>query len=179
MSTPAVSPSWPVPPTERARLRELRSLDVLDTPSEEPYDGLVEIAAALFETPMAFLSLVAEDVQWFKAKVGVEVCGTGRDIAFCAHAILGTRAMVVEDATLDPRFRDNPLVTGEPGIRFYAGAPLVTSAGESVGTLCVADTKPRRFAPERLRLLERLARQAVRLLEAQRLANDLSGAFSR
>lgn len=159
-------------------MRELRSLDVLNTPPEEPYDGLVEIAAALFETPMAFLSLVDEDRQWFKAKVGVEMCGTGRDIAFCAHAVMGMRAMVVEDAALDPRFEDNPLVTGEPRIRFYAGAPLVTSAGEAVGTLCVADTKPRQFAPERIRLLERLARQAVRLLEAQRLANDLSNAFS-
>ncbi len=168
-------PNWPLPPTERARLRELASLDVIRTPREEPYDGLVEIAAALFDAPIAFMSLLDEDTQWFKASVGIAVCETSREVAFCAHAILSQRIMFVEDAARDPRFKDSPLVTGEPYIRFYVGAPLVTSSGECVGTMCVADTEPRLADLRRLRLLERLAKQAVRLLEMHRLMNDFGG----
>ena len=178
MDHPSAPSPWPLPPSERTRLSELRALDILHTPPEDPYDGLVEIAAALFETPMALVSLIDAEKQWFKARIGIDVCGTGREVAFCAHAIMGARPLVVEDANLDLRFRDNPLVVGEPFIRFYAGAPIVTDRGEAIGTLCVIDTRPRSFPPERLRLLERLARQAGRLMEARRLQNEVAALFS-
>jgi GAF domain-containing protein len=137
-------PSAPTPPDEPQRLEALRRLLILDTPPEERFDRIVRFAAEEFDAPIALVSLVDRDRQWFKARVGLEVCETSRDAAFCAHAILEPEVMVVEDALADPRFADNPLVLGPPHIRFYAGSPLVVD-GRRVGTLCVIDTRPRAF----------------------------------
>jgi GAF domain-containing protein len=135
----------PFPANEAARLAALRALLILDTPPEERFDRIVQFAAAEFDTPMAVISLVDTNRQWFKARVGVDVCSTERDIAFCAHALAGRDLLIVEDAALDPRFAANPLVTGDPFIRFYAGAPLALPCGSVLGTLCVLDTKPRKL----------------------------------
>ncbi len=166
--TPSGEVTWPLPFEEKARLQELRNLWVLDTPNERAFDGISEIAAELLHAPIAAVTLVDEFRQWFKAEVGLGCEETGRDVSFCAHAILKTETMVVEDATQDPRFRDNPLVTGPLGIRFYAGVPLRTPRGHNVGALCVMDTRPRHIEPRLLRLLERLASLAVDALESSR-----------
>lgn len=136
--------SAPLPPDEPQRLDALRRLLILDTPPEERFDRIVRFAAEEFDAPIALVSLVDRDRQWFKARVGLEACQTSRDAAFCAHAILAPEVMVVEDALADPRFADNPLVLGPPHIRFYAGSPLEIE-GRRVGTLCVIDTRPRAF----------------------------------
>ncbi len=117
--------------------------------------------------PIALVSLIDADRQWFKSRQGLDACETGRDISFCGHAILQDDPLVVPDALEDPRFADNPLVTGEPKIRFYAGMPLRLSSGFRVGTLCLIDRKPRRLEPEDLVLFRDLARLVVRELEAQ------------
>jgi CheY-like chemotaxis protein len=136
----------PIPPDEPRRLAALRRLNLLDTPAEERFDRLTRLAAAAFGVPTAFVTLVDEDRQWLKSCVGSAIRETGRDVSFCAHAILGPDVLVVPDALLDPRFADNPLVTGGPRIRFYAGYPLVLPGGSCVGTLCVVDTRPREFS---------------------------------
>ena len=136
----------PIPTDEAQRLDALRQLLVLDTPPEERFDRITRFAASEFDMPVALVSLIDANRQWFKARVGLEACETTRDISFCGHAIEGSAVMVVEDAREDPRFADNPLVTGDPFIRFYAGAPLVLPGGLSVGTLCVIDTEPRSFS---------------------------------
>ena len=133
----------PVPPDELQRLACLRSYAILDTEPEQGFDDLVQLAAHLFGAPMAFVSLIDAERQWFKAKVGIEACETSRDVAFCAHAIVERQPLVVPDARLDPRFAANELVTGAPHIRFYAGAPLIVGNGSALGTLCVVDTVPR------------------------------------
>lgn len=125
----------PPPRNEAARLAYLRSLQVLDTEPEEACDDLVRIAAEVCGTPIALISLIDEARQWFKSKIGIDAKETEREIAFCSHTILQHDVMVVEDATADPRFADNPLVTGDPHIRFYAGAPLETEHGLRLGTL--------------------------------------------
>ena len=137
-------PAAPLPPDEAERLAALRELLILDTPPEERFDRIVRFAADEFDVPIALVSLVDADRQWFKARVGLDACSTSRDAAFCGYAILDPQVLVVEDALADPRFADNPLVLGPPGIRFYAGAPLEV-AGRRIGTLCVIDTRPRRF----------------------------------
>ncbi|PZO16562.1 MAG: histidine kinase [Burkholderiales bacterium] len=135
----------PRPGNEVERLRALRSLLLLDTPPEERFDRIAAFAASEFNVPIAVVSLVDEDRQWFKARVGLTVCETSRDVSFCGHAIMAPATMVVPDARRDPRFADNPLVTGEPHICFYAGAPLSLPNGELVGTLCIMDTQPRQM----------------------------------
>lgn len=160
--------SRPLADNEAERLDELRALEVLDTPQERSFDGIVEIAAELLDAPMAAVTLVDEDRQWFKAETGIGCEETDLDVSFCSHTILGKDTMVVEDATQDARFRDNPLVTGPVGIRFYVGVPLRTLKGLCVGALCVLDVRPRKIAPRVLRLLERLAALAVDALEAGR-----------
>ncbi|MBX9748146.1 MAG: PAS domain-containing protein [Roseococcus sp.] len=135
---------------EEARLKALRSYAILDTPPEPDFDHVVQLAARLLETPIALISLLDRDRQWFKASVGLDgVRETARELAFCDHAIRETGVMVVPDATADPRFAGNALVTGEPGIRFYAGAPLVTPDGQALGTLCVIDRRPHPAMAER------------------------------
>lgn len=161
--------SWPLPPDEDARLADLHALKVLDTPSEQPFDGIAEIAAALFDAPYAVLGFIDEDRHWFKARHGTDLRETCRSIAFCRFTILSAQTYVIEDMTRDPRFIDHPLVVGAPHVRFYAGAPLVTYEGYCVGTLCVLDVKPRTPALEQIRLLERLAGQAIEALESRRL----------
>jgi len=140
-------PPAPPPANEAERLERLRALAVLDTAPEPLFDTLSRLAAAICGTPIALLSLVDASRQWFKANVGLPgVSETPRELAFCAHAILDGEVLEVGDACADPRFAGNPLVTGEPGIRFYAGAPLVLPGGLSVGTLCVIDIEPRSFS---------------------------------
>ena len=158
-------PAAALPENEGARLARLRSLAVLDTASEPMFEALAHAASQLTATPIALLSLIDADRQWFKANVGLEgVAQTSRDEAFCAHAIHDDAMMVVHDALQDARFADNPLVTGSPGIRFYAGAPLVMPEGQRVGTLCVIDRQPRQLSPEQRTALAALARVVVEAL---------------
>lgn len=161
--------SAPLPPNEQRRLAALDAYRILDTLPESGYDDIARIAAYIYGTPVALVSLVDSDRQWFKARIGIEASETPRAHAFCAHAILGPdQVMVVPDAQADPRFSSNPLVTGEPHIRFYAGAPLVTPSGEAVGTLCVVDRQPRQPDPAQIEVLDALARQVVVQLELRR-----------
>ena len=141
----AVIPA-PIPPNDAQRLRALRELLILDTPPEARFDRITDFAASEFGVAIALVSLVDENRQWFKARTGTEACDTARDISICGHAIMGSEVFVVEDTARDPRFADNPLVTGDPFIRFYAGAPLILPDGMAVGTLCVIDTEPRIFS---------------------------------
>lgn len=134
--------SAPIPENEDRRLQALKDLLVLDTTTEERFDRITKFASFEFDVPIVLISLIDENRQWFKSAVGLNTCSTSRDIAFCSHAILQETIMVVEDATKDERFFDNPLVVGEPYIRFYAGAPLTLPTGETIGTLCLIDHKP-------------------------------------
>ena len=173
------SPTPLISASESSRLADLRALEMLDTPAEEPFDGIVEIAAALFDVPIALLGFVDADRHWFKANVGAPMRENPRAFSFCTHTILGTDILVVEDATQDARFADLPCVVNWPGVRAYAGVPLVTHRNEAVGTLCVLDTKPREFPPESRRLLERLAHQAVETLEMRRLLREVTDGLRR
>ncbi|MFN0150139.1 MAG: ATP-binding protein [bacterium] len=157
------------PAHERERLETLRRYRILDTPKEMSYDDLTLLASEICGTPIAAISLVDEDRQWFKSILGLEVQQTSRDVAFCAHAIrTQDEQLIVEDATLDARFADNALVTGQPGIRFYAGTPLVMADGNAIGTLCVIDKIPRTITDEQRRALGVLGRQVVAQLELRR-----------
>jgi hypothetical protein len=158
----------PTPDDETARLAELQAYDVLDTPPEQQYDDLVDLAAHICEAPIALISLIDEKRQWFKARYGLETRETDRDVAFCAHAILQPDTFVVEDALGDERFADNPLVTAEPKIRFYAGAPLVNAEGHALGTLCVIDRVPRKLSPDQEKSLRILSRHVMGQLELRR-----------
>ena len=157
---------------EEARLEALRSLRVLDSLPETEFDGVVRIAAEILGTPIALISLVDEDRQWFKAKVGLEVCETSRDVSFCAHAILQTEPLVVPDATLDPRFADNPLVAGEFGLRFYVGVPILYD-GHPIGTVCGIDRRPRNPTAGQIEALVALAGQVAALLRARLRARTI------
>lgn len=169
-------PAAPLPADEAARLAALRDYAILDTPPEQAYDDIVNLAACLGRAPMALVTLVDTDRQWFKANRGMACCETPRDAAFCAHALATPeQLLVVPDATRDPRFADNPLVTGAPGIRFYAGAPLVTPAGHALGTLCVIDTAPRDgLDAQTQEALVTLARSVMTQLELRRVSRDLA-----
>jgi len=156
-----------IPPDEAQRLQALHDLLVLDTEPEERFDSITAFCSTAFRVPIALVSLIDADRQWFKSRQGLDACETGRDISFCGHAILQDEPFIVPDALDDARFADNPLVTGEPKIRFYAGMPLRLSNGFRVGTLCLIDRKPRRLEPEDLVLFRDLARLVVRELEAQ------------
>lgn len=155
----------PTPKNEQERLRALRRYDVLDTPLEDAFDRVTRLAKTVFNTPIALVSLVDENRQWFKSRQGLEVDETSREIAFCAHAILANDVMVVNDATRDPRFAENPLVVNEPCIRFYAGAPLRTIDGYNLGTLCVIDLVSREFSHGQRSQLADLASIVVDQLE--------------
>ena len=159
--TARTMPAAPLTPDEPARLAALRRLNVLDTPAEAGFDDLTRLAATICGTPVAVVSLVDADRQWFKSCVGLDATETPRDVAFCAHAIRRPELLVVPDATADERFADNPIVTGEPHIRFYAGMPLVIPGGHAVGTLCVIDYTPRTLTPAQTDALRALARQVV------------------
>jgi len=158
----------PLPADEPERLAALRSYAILDTEPEEQFDRLTRLATQLTGTPIALVSLIDEARQWFKSRVGLDVQQTSRDLAFCAHAILDQKVFVVEDASRDARFRGNPLVTGSPDIRFYAGAPLTTRDGHTLGTLCIIDRVPRQPDKSVLDLLRNLASVVVDELELRR-----------
>src|SRR6266498_4008973 len=158
----------PLPHNESERLEALRRYEVLDTESEGKFDDLTLLARHICDTPIALISFVDAERQWFKSRIGLTTSQTSRAISFCGHAILEEDVMVVPDAAADERFADNPMVTGEPGIRFYAGAPLLTSTGHALGTLCVIDRKPRELTAEQQDALRALARQVVAQLELRR-----------
>ena len=158
------------PADEAERLSTLRALNILDTSPEERFDRLTRLAKRLFGVPIALVSLVDEDRQWFKSCQGLSASETPRDVSFCGHAILGSDIFLIPDATQDPRFHDNPLVTDAPFVRFYAGCPLVVPNGSKLGTLCLIDREPRDFSEEDLDLLRDLARMAEQELAAVQLA---------
>lgn len=162
--------------TEAKRLKVLWQYDVLDTVPEEVFDDLTELAARICEAPIALISLVDEDRQWFKSRVGLSVSETSRDLSFCALAIQQEDLFIIPDATRDRRFCENPLVISEPKIRFYAGAPLVTPDGHALGTLCVIDKVPRDLRPEQQQALRVLARHVMTQLELRRHAKELAQA---
>ncbi|WP_396634960.1 ATP-binding protein [Maribacter sp. R86514] len=159
-----------IPNNEKQRLDALKSFNILDTLEEKEYDAITRIAADICNTPMALVSLVDEDRQWFKSHHGIDATETPRDLAFCAHAINSPDCiLLVNDANKDERFFDNPLVTGGPSVQFYAGAPLNTKEGQSIGTLCVIDTKPRKeFTKKQQASLKDLADQVMAQLELRR-----------
>jgi GAF domain-containing protein len=156
------------PKNESRRLQVLWQYEVLDTVPEKVFDELTALASAICETPIALISLVDENRQWFKSRVGINAKETSRDVSFCAHAILKPDLMIVPDARKDRRFKNNPLVIGPPKIRFYAGMPLRTSDGFALGTLCVIDKKPRRLVASQKKSLALLASHAMTLLELRR-----------
>jgi len=164
-------PAFPVPADEDQRLRDLERYGVMDADSDEHFDRILDLAAAIFQTPIVAISLVEADRQWFLAQRGLAVRETPREMAFCAHAIVHDEVLVVPDARTDERFRSNPLVCSEPHIRFYAGAPLHTPDGHNLGTLCVIDREPRDLSPEHRALLHRLAELVMRELELRRQAH--------
>ncbi len=155
----------PVIECEAARLQALDQYQILDTDPEAEFDGLTQLAVQIAQTPIALVSLIDRERQWFKSKVGLIISETHRDFSFCAHAILQSEPFIVEDATLDPRFVANPLVTGDPHIRFYAGFPLVTPAGYRIGTLCVIDQLPRQISAEQVEALRVVSHQVISQLE--------------
>jgi GAF domain-containing protein len=161
---------------EAARLRALDELGILDTETEEIFDRITRAAARTFDVPMALISLVDRDRQWFKSQLGFDTSETDRSLSFCAHALGEPRPLVIEDARLDERFADNPQVTGPPNLRFYAGAQLRTKEGWDLGTLCVLDTEPRPApSEEQLEILIDLAAATTVLMEQRRLALEFAG----
>lgn len=161
----------PIPENEAARLSALRSYQILDTPSEQEYDDIALLASQICGTPIATITLVDENRQWFKSKIGIDDEETPRDIAFCAYALQpSAKTLVIKDTLEDVRFADNPLVTGIPNIRFYAGAPLVTPDNFTIGTLCVIDCEPRELTAAQLESLQALARQVTMKLELRRMS---------
>jgi PAS domain S-box-containing protein len=159
----------PLPSNEALRLMTLHSYGILDSPKDEAFDGLTRLAAQICDVPIALISLIDKERQWFKSCIGLAVSETPRSISFCAHAILTPdRPFCIEDATKDPRFADNPVVTGEPFVRFYAGVPLVTPERVAIGTLCVIDRKPRQLSEMQMQALTTLAQQVVAQLQLRR-----------
>lgn len=174
-------PDYPIPADEEQRLRDLQRYALLDTPADPHLDRLVRLASAVLNMPIALVSLVDQDRQWFLARHGLDVAETPRRVAFCAHTIAGDTILVVPDASQDPRFMGNPLVQQAPQIRFYAGAPLKTPKGHNLGTLCVIDKRPRNFEPEQVQLLELMADLVMRELQLRQLSMKcpVTGLYTR
>jgi diguanylate cyclase (GGDEF)-like protein/PAS domain S-box-containing protein len=154
------------PPNEESRLRALEAAKLLDTAHDQEFDELLRLACSLCDTPMGTITLVDRDRQWFKARIGIDVDETPRDLSFCGHTILGTETMQVPDTTVDDRFAEHPLVIGDPYIRFYAGVPLATPEGMNLGTICVIDKKPRTLTDNQQQMLEILAKHVVTRIRA-------------
>jgi GAF domain-containing protein len=166
------------PSIEAARIAALNRYAILDTEPEQSFDDLVILAAYVCRTPMAMLSLVDEHRQWFKSKVGVQVRETPREISICSHAIEQDDLFIVPDTFADPRFRENPLVVGEPRIRFYAGAPLISDEGFALGTLCVADREARKLDEDQKNALKSLSRLALAQMELRQNLRLLKDALN-
>jgi GAF domain-containing protein len=158
----------PIPENEAQRLAELKEFEVLDTEAEKVFDDLTRLATYICKTPIALITLLDSDRQWFKSKVGITATETSRDIAFCSHAIMQTDTFIVRNALEDDLFKTNPLVTADPNIRFYAGSPLTTSKGYKLGTLCVIDKVPRDLSAGQLAALKALSFQVTTQLELRR-----------
>lgn len=171
-----ISP-FPLPANEDARISALADFHLMDTPPEEEFDRLAELAARLFKVPTVLISLIGNDRQFFKARVGFDPCETSREISFCAHAIMQDDILFIPDALKDDRFAKNPLVLGPPFIRFYAGKPLVTPTGEKIGTVCLIDSQPHQtFSAEDRKNLSDIAALVMDRMEMRRLeiARDVS-----
>ncbi len=153
---------------ESGRVAALRQYAILDTLAEQIYDDVTELASMICGTPISTVTFIDRDRQWFKSAVGLQSRETPREYSFCAHTIDTAATLIVRDAQQDPRFADNPLVTGEPGIRFYAGAPIIAPGGHVLGTVCVIDTTPRTLTPVQIASLEALARHAMQLIEMRK-----------
>uniref|UniRef100_A0A7V5CUP6 diguanylate cyclase n=1 Tax=Acidobacterium capsulatum TaxID=33075 RepID=A0A7V5CUP6_9BACT len=169
----------PIPRNEAERLKSLQNLKILDTPSEAAYDDLTRLAAYVCDAPMASITLVDEDRQWFKSRIGLNQQETPRSISFCAHAIAQNELFVVPDATKDERFSGSPLVLEDPNIRFYAGMPIVSPEGFHVGTLCVLDKEPRELTEEKQVALRVLARQVATQFQMRRQLLELREARAK
>ena len=166
---------------EPGRIAALQRYEILDTPAEGAFDKVTQLIRTLFDVPMSAVSLIDKDRQWFKSTVGLDIAETPRSEAFCDHAIRQDEPLIITDACADPRFRDNPLVTGDPGIRSYAGVPLRTPDGYNIGSLCAIDTRARDFPPEQIAIMKGLAPIVVEQMELRLLAerDHLSGAMTR
>jgi diguanylate cyclase (GGDEF)-like protein len=169
-----------IPQNEKSRLETLRSLDVLDAQAEERFDRVTRMAKRMFGVPIALVSLVDENRQWFKSCIGLSLSETSREMSFCGHAILGSEVFIIRDAIEDERFADNPLVLNDPNIRFYAGCPLTVN-GHRLGTLCIIDQVPRDFGHDDIDALKDLASMVEHELEAVQLAtlDELTGLSNR
>lgn len=164
---------------DQERIQALKSYDIMDTPNEADYDEIVRLASWICGTPISLITLLDDKRQWFKAKIGLEIDETPLEYAFCAHAINQDDIMVVENATLDDRFKNNPFVTGEANVRFYAGMPLTTPTGVKLGTLCVIDTKPNSLSDGQIEALRVLSRQVIKNLEMRLKMRELKEALHR
>jgi response regulator RpfG family c-di-GMP phosphodiesterase len=162
----------PLPLNESERLRALHEYHIMDTPPEPSFDHLTRLAARHFNVPVALVTFMDEERQWFKSCVGTDLRENSRDLSFCSYTLLSDQVMVVPNATTDPRFRDNPMVTGPTGVRAYAGAPLRTADGLNLGSFCIIDTRPRRFNSAQKKMLEDLSTIAVDELELRQRANS-------
>lgn len=167
----------PIPPKESERLAALYEYAILDTAAEQVFDDLAALAAHICQVPMATITFVDKDRQWFKSRLGIEATETPRDYAFCAHTILGPEPLIVQDATQDSRFAESPLVTDNPGVRFYAGFPLLTNDGLALGALCALDRTPHRLSPEQQTAMAALARQVMALIDLRRVSARLASAL--
>jgi diguanylate cyclase (GGDEF)-like protein len=170
-----------IPENEALRLATLKSLNVLDTPPEERFDRVTRMARRMFGVSTALVSIIDENRQWFKSKQGLDACETPRNVSFCGHAILGDDVFLVENALHDERFADNPLVVGDPNIRFYAGCPLRAADGQKLGTLCIIDSEPREFDHDDATALRDLASMVEGELAALRTSttDELTGISNR
>ena len=164
----------PVPTNESKRLESIQRLQILDTLPEEEYDSITRLASYICQVPVSLITLIEKDRQWFKSKVGTDLCETDRDSSFCSHTILNPgQPMVVNDVSKDERFTDNPLTMGENGIAFYAGVPLRDEFGNALGSLCVLDTKPNELSEQQLEALKELAVQVEHLFQLRRQNHEL------